>query len=129
MSSLPPDDRRGDGREDEEQERAEAEAAHIGGSVADEDVDPAWRAVAEDGGGDVEGGSGDVEGGSGEVEGGGGDAEGSDEPESELIEHASHGDEQSAHGVLHHQGCGEELNDADDFGEADHERSTRIEGD
>jgi hypothetical protein len=109
MSSLPPDDRRRDEFEDEEQVRlAKAEAAHIGGSVSDEVADPALRAVAE---------------------GGGGEAEGFEEAESELIEHASHGDGQPAHAALHHQGQVEELDDADDFGEADHERSTGIEPD
>ena len=115
MSSLPPDDRPPDDRpveefdEDEEEVKlAEAEAARIGGAPAQDGVDPKWRAVAE---------------------GGGGEAEGFEEAESTLIEHASHGDEQSAHAVLHHRGRAEERDDADEFGEADHERSSEVESD
>jgi hypothetical protein len=115
MSSIPPDDRREHDRQDEndlpdENEQvklAEAEAAHIGGGSG-ERVDPAWQAVRE---------------------GGGGEAEGFEDAEDALIEHASHGDEQSAHAILHHQGQLEEDTDADDYGEADHERSSGTETD
>jgi len=53
-------------------------------------------------------------------EAGGGEAEGFELAEEELIEHASHGDEQSAHSILHDQGLDEEAVEAD-FGEADEE--------
>jgi hypothetical protein len=108
MSTLPPDDRRREEFEDENEEvrLAEAEAARVGGSVPGEGADPAWRAV---------------------VEGGGGEAEGFEQAESELIERASHGDEQSAHVVLHHQGQDEDIDDAGEFGEADHERSSETD--
>jgi hypothetical protein len=109
MGPLPPDDRPEGDLEDEEQTRlAEAEAARIGGPVPDEGDDPAWRAVAE---------------------AGGGEAEGFEKAESELIEHASHGDEQSAHAVLHHQGRVEDIDDTDEFGDADREHSSETERD
>jgi hypothetical protein len=55
------------------------------------------------------------------VEAGGGEAEGFELAEEELIEHASHGDQQSAHAILHHQGAEEEAVDLD-YGEPDLER-------
>ncbi len=42
------------------------------------------------------------------TEGGGGVAEGFEEAERALIEHASHGDQQAAHAILHDQGPPEE---------------------
>ena len=54
------------------------------------------------------------------LEAGGGEAEGFELAEEELIEHASHGDEQSAHAILHHQGSDEEPVTLD-YGEADEE--------
>ncbi len=62
------------------------------------------------------------------VEAGEGEAEGFELSERELIEHASHGDEQSAHAVLHDQGADEEETSGED-GEADHIRSSETEGD
>jgi hypothetical protein len=52
------------------------------------------------------------------LEAGEGESEGFELAEEELIEHASHGDEQSAHAVLHHQGLEEEPSDVD-YGEPD----------
>jgi hypothetical protein len=54
-------------------------------------------------------------------EGGEGESEGFELAEEELIEHASHGDEQGAHAILHHQGLDEEPVELD-YGEADEER-------
>src|SRR4029077_17774087 len=90
----------------EETEAAATEAAQIGGVAGDEDFDPAERPV---------------------IEGGGGDAGGFEESEHALIEHASHGDQQSAHAILHDQGQPEEpiLGRADS--EADEERSSELE--
>src|SRR5215831_13899529 len=42
------------------------------------------------------------------IGGGGGEAEGFEEAEAALIEHASHGDQQSAHAILHDEGRPEE---------------------
>jgi hypothetical protein len=113
MDAIPPDDRPGAGEDadpeaDEQVKLAEAEAASIGGTVGDESEDPALRPV---------------------IEGGGGEAEGFEQAEDALIEHASHGDQQSAHAVLHHQGRREEVDDTDEFGEADHEHSSETERD
>lgn len=88
--------------EQEETDAAAAEAASIGGVAGDEQLDPAMRPV---------------------VEGGGGEAEGFEEAEEALVEHASHGDQQSAHAILHDQGRDEEPG-AGDGAEADHERSS-----
>jgi hypothetical protein len=88
--------------EQEQTEAAAAEAARIGGVAGDEDLDPAERPV---------------------IEGGGGEAEGFEEAEAALIEHASHGDQQSAHAVIHDQGLPEDEPSAEG-GEADHERSS-----
>jgi hypothetical protein len=89
-------------REQEEVDAAAAEAARIGGVAGDEDLDPAERPV---------------------IEGGGGEAEGFELAEQQLIEHASHGDQQSAHAVTHDQGRPERLGTAEDA-EADHEHSS-----
>lgn len=93
--------------EQEETDAAAAEAARIGGVAGDEDLDPAMRPV---------------------LEGGGGEAEGFEEAEEALVEHASHGDQQSAHAILHDQGADEQPG-AGDGGEADHERSSEREDD
>lgn len=90
----------------EEAEAAASEAAQIGGVAGDEDVDPAERPV---------------------IEGGGGDGGGFEEAEQALIEHASHGDQQSAHVILHDQGQPEEPLAARVDGEADEERSSELE--
>jgi len=100
--------------EREQAEQAAREAAGIGGdpgAAPGERSEPALRAVQE---------------------GGGGESEGFELAEQELIEHASHGDQQSAHAVLHHQGDPEQLDpdDADLHGAAgDHERSSEREED
>ena len=61
------------------------------------------------------------------VEGGGGEAEGFELAEELLIEHACHGDQQSAHAVLHDQGRAEEAG-AGSYGEADEEHTSEREG-
>lgn len=91
--------------EQEETEAAAAEAARIGGVAGDEDLDPALRPV---------------------VEGGGGEAEGFEQAEAALIEHASHGDQQSAHAVIHDAGLPEDEGATREDGEADHERSSQV---
>jgi hypothetical protein len=94
----------------EEQAQAEAaarEAAAIGGEVSgQEGLDPAELAVRQ---------------------GGGGEAEGFEEAEELLIEHASHGDQQSAHAILHDAGIAEEADPERADGEADEERSSERE--
>ncbi len=95
--------------EQEETDAAAAEAGRIGGVAGDEDLDPARRPV---------------------IEGGGGESEGFEEAEEALIEHASHGDQQSAHAVIHDAGQPEDGASADvEDGEADHERSSESERD
>lgn len=95
--------------EREQAQRAAREAAEIGGAVTDEDaLDPAQRPVRE---------------------AGGGEAEGFEQAEEELIEHASHGDQQSAHAVLHDRGADEEDNVRRADSEADRERSSELERD
>lgn len=91
--------------EQEETDLAATEAAAIGGRAGDEQLDPAQRPVSE---------------------AGGGEAEGFEESESALIDHASHGDQQSAHAILHDQGRSEEENTRRADAEADHERSSEI---
>ncbi len=91
--------------EQEEADAAAAEAGRIGGVAGDEDLDPAQRAV---------------------IEGGGGEAEGFELAEEALIEHASHGDQQSAHAVLHDAAKPEEEGATRDDGEADRERSSEL---
>lgn len=87
--------------EQEEADAAAAEAGAIGGVAGDEDLDPAQRPL---------------------VEAGEGESEGFELAEEELIEHASHGDQQSAHAVLHDQGPDEDPRAADQVsGEADTE--------
>jgi hypothetical protein len=90
----------------EETEAAATEAAQIGGVAGDEDFDPAERAV---------------------IEGGGGDGGGFEEAEQALIEHASHGDQQSAHTILHDQGKPEEPLAGRQDSEADEERSSEVD--
>jgi hypothetical protein len=94
--------------EQEETDLAAQEAAQIGGRAGDEGLDLAERASRE---------------------GGGGEAEGFEEAEAALIEHASHGDQQSAHAILHDQGRTEENNPERENGEADHEPSSEIDPD
>jgi hypothetical protein len=60
--------------------------------------DPAWQAVDE---------------------GGGGEQEGFEQAEEALIEHASHGDQESAHDVIHRAGQPEEAEQEKEFGEPD----------
>jgi hypothetical protein len=90
-------------REQDEVDAAAAEAARIGGVAGDEQLDPAQRAV---------------------IEGGGGEAEGFEEAEEALVEHASHGDQQSAHAILHDQGADEREIPTREDGEADREQSS-----
>ncbi|HEX5307635.1 MAG TPA: hypothetical protein VFW38_00995 [Solirubrobacteraceae bacterium] len=97
--------------EQEETDLAASEAAMIGGVAGDETRDPSERAVRE---------------------GGGGEAEGFEEAEAALIEHASHGDQQSAHAILHDAAPPEENGRLDvdsDYGEADHEPSSERDED
>jgi hypothetical protein len=91
--------------EREEEEAAAAEAAGIGGGVQSDEPDPALRPLRE---------------------AGEGEAEGFEDAERALVEHASHGDYQSAHWVLHHQGRSEEPGAADS-GEPDHELSSEYD--
>jgi hypothetical protein len=98
-----------------EQEQADAAALEAGeiGGMPDEGVlgegearlDPAQRPVTE---------------------GGGGVSEGFEEAERALIEHASHGDQQAAHAILHDQGLPEEESITREDSESDHERSSEL---
>jgi hypothetical protein len=90
--------------EQDEIDAAAAEAARIGGVAGDEQLDPALRPV---------------------YEGGGGEAEGFEEAEDALVDHASHGDQQSAHAVIHDAGQPEQEETVD--GDADHEHSSERE--
>jgi hypothetical protein len=94
--------------EQEEIDAAAADAARIGGVAGDEALDPAERAV---------------------LEAGGGEDGGFEQAEQELIEHSSHGDQQSAHVIMHHQGSPEELGASIEDGEADHEHSSELSAD
>lgn len=94
--------------EQDETDAAAAEAARIGGVAGDEDLDPAMRPV---------------------IESGGGEAEGFELAEDALVEHASHGDQQSAHAILHDAGRPEQEGATGDGGEADHEHSSELEDD
>lgn len=94
--------------EQEEADLAASEAAQIGGRVGDEDLDPAQRPVSE---------------------AGGGEAEGFEQSEAALIEHASHGDQQPAHAILHDQGRSEEENLSREDAQADQERSSELDED
>jgi hypothetical protein len=91
--------------EQEEVDAAAAEAAEIGGVAGDEDIDPAQRPVAE---------------------AGGGYAEGFEQAEEALIEHASHGDQQSAHAILHDAYMPEEEGASVEDAEGDHELSSEL---
>ncbi|MDO8210475.1 hypothetical protein [Conexibacter sp. CPCC 206217] len=93
--------------EEDEVEAAAAEARGIGGVAGDEDLDPAQRPL---------------------VEAGEGEAEGFELAEEELVEHATHGDQQSAHVVLRDQGADEDprVEDQTDA-EGDSERSSERE--
>jgi hypothetical protein len=93
-------------RERQETELAASEAGRIGGGGRGARGDPAEWPVRE---------------------AGGGEAEGFEEAEDLLVEHASHGDMQSAHAILHDQGRVEQQNDRRQDGEADHERSSEID--
>jgi hypothetical protein len=95
-------------REQEEIEAAAAEAARIGGVAGDEDLDPAERPV---------------------IEAGGGYAEGFEEAEQALIDHATHGDQQSAHAIYHDRGRPEDENATQEDAEADHEHSSELADD
>jgi hypothetical protein len=92
--------------EREQEREAGSEAAQIGGVAGDESLDPALRAA---------------------IEGGGGESEGFELSEQALIEHASHGDQQSAHAILHHQGPPEEPSSGEDEQAGDHEHSSERE--
>ena len=91
--------------EQEETNAAATEAAEIGGVRSEEELDPAQLPVTE---------------------AGGGVAEGFEESERALIEHASHGDQQSAHTILHDQGLPEEPSTAREDAEPDHEHSSEL---
>jgi hypothetical protein len=91
--------------EQEQIDAAAEEAAQIGGVAGGEDLEPAERAVSE---------------------GGGGESEGFELAQQELIEHASHGDQQAAHAILHDQGRPEELDASREDAEADSERSSEL---
>lgn len=91
--------------EQDEAAAAAAEAGAIGGVAGDEDLDPAERPLAE---------------------AGEGESEGFELAEEELVEHATHGDQQSAHAILHDQGADEDPRAADQVeGEADEEQKPR----
>jgi hypothetical protein len=92
--------------EQEEVDAAGAEAARIGGTAGDEDVDPAQRPL---------------------IEGGEGESEGFEQTLEVLIEHASHGDQQSAHAILHDEGRPEEWGATGEDAEADYERSSELD--
>jgi hypothetical protein len=92
--------------EQEEIDAAGAEAARIGGIAGDEDVDPAQRPL---------------------IEAGSGESEGFEQTREVLIEHASHGDQQSAHAILHDQGRPEQWGATGEDAEADHERSSELD--
>jgi hypothetical protein len=97
-----------DVEETREELEAAAEAAAIGGRAGDEDLDPSERPLAE---------------------AGEGAAEGFEQAERELIEHASHGDEQGAHAVLHDEIDEREPEPDRADAEADHEHSADGEQD
>ena len=90
-----------------EAELAASEAARIGGGSGRPPEDPAEAPVDE---------------------AGGGEAEGFELAEELLIEHASHGDSQSAHAILHDQMPSEE-DDGRADGESDRERSSEADTD
>lgn len=90
----------------EEVEAAAREAGQIGGVSGEEGLDPVEQAV---------------------IEAGGGEAEGFEQAERLLIEHATHGDQQPAHAILHDAGSSEEADPAREDSEADHERSSELD--
>jgi hypothetical protein len=93
---------------DDEADAAAREAAEIGGRVPQEEgIDPAQRAL---------------------VEGGSGVAEGFELAEEDLIEHTSHGDQQSARPAYHHRDDRDEEAE-EQSGEADGFRSSETDGD
>src|ERR1700722_5937339 len=94
--------------EQEETNLAAREAAQIGGLAGDEELDPAQRPVSE---------------------AGGGEAEGFEQAEAALIDHASHGDQEPAHVMLHDQGLDEEQNVRHEDSEADQARSSELDED
>jgi len=89
--------------EQEQIDAAASEAGLVGGIAGDEDLDAAERPVRE---------------------AGGGENGGFEDAQEELIEHASHGDQQSAHAILHHQGLPEEQDSRREDAEGDHEHSS-----
>lgn len=90
----------------EEAEAAASEAAQIGGSVpSEEGLDPSQRPL---------------------VQAGEGVAEGFELAEEDLIEHASHGDQQSARPAYHHRDDRDEQTEQED-GEADSFRSSETQ--
>jgi hypothetical protein len=93
--------------EQEESDAAALEAGEIGGMLGEDEaqLDPAQRPVTE---------------------GGGGVSEGFEEAERALIEHASHGDQQAAHAILHDQGPPEEELTGREDSDSDHERSSEL---
>lgn len=95
--------------EQEEVDAAAEEAGAIGGVAGDEDLDPADRPV---------------------VEGGEGEAEGFELAEEDLIDHASHGDQQSARVAFHDRGRDEDPLAAEQVdAEADQEHSSERDDD
>lgn len=95
--------------EQQQADAAASEAAHVGGDPGELDYgDPVDRAV---------------------IEAGGGESEGFELAERELIEHASHGDQQSAHAILHHQGVPEEAAAEGEDAGGDREHSSEREDD
>src|ERR1700722_13795665 len=94
--------------EQQEADLAASEAAQIGGQAGDENLDPAQRAV---------------------LEAGGGEAEGFEGAEAALIDHASHGDQEPAHTILHDQGADEDQNLRREDSEADQARSSELDED
>lgn len=95
--------------EQEEVDAAAEEAAAIGGVAGDEDLDPAERPV---------------------IEAGEGEAEGFEQAEQELIDHASHGDQQSARVAFHDRGQDEDPLAAEQVdAEADQEYSSERDDD
>jgi hypothetical protein len=93
--------------EERETELAAGEAARIGGGSGRPPADPAEAPVDE---------------------AGGGEAEGFEAAEALLVEHASHGDSQAAHAILHDQGPAE-ADDGRTDGEGDHEHSSETDAD
>ncbi len=93
--------------EQRETESAASEAARIGGGDGRPPADPATAPLDE---------------------AGSGESEGFEQAEMLLIEHASHGDSQSAHAILHDRAPSEE-DDGRTDGDADHERSSETDTD